>query len=61
MNRDVKWGPSIHIFGYKYDHGMVQLTWKFRVKVKILCEPPIDLSRLKYPVIKQDYDAAVIT
>ena len=61
MNRDVKWGPSIHIFGYKYDHGMVQLTWKFRVKVKILHEPPIDLSRLKDPVIKHDYDAAVIT
>ena len=31
QNCAVKWGPSIHIFGYKYDHGMVQLTWNFRV------------------------------
>ena len=30
------------------------------MKVKILREPPIDLSRLKDPVIKQDYNAAVI-
>ena len=34
----------MHRFGYKYDHGMVQLTWKFRVKAKILRKPPIDLS-----------------
>ena len=61
QNCAVKWGPYIHRFGYKYDHGMVQLTWKFRVKFKIRREPPIDLSRLKDPVIKQDYDAAVIT
>ena len=40
---------------------MVQLTWKFRVKVKILREPPINLSRLKDSVIKNDYGAAVIT
>ena len=54
QNCALKWGPSIHRFGYKYDHGMVQLMWKFCVKVKILCKPPIDLSRLKDPVIKQD-------
>ena len=60
-NFAVKWGPSIHRFGYKYDHGMVQLTCKFCVKFKILRKPPIYLSRLKDPVIKKDYDAAVIT
>ena len=35
-NCSVIWATSMHRFGRKYDHGMVQMVWKFRVKKLVL-------------------------
>ena len=34
----VRWGPSIHIFGWRYDHGMLCTKLKFKVKSKARTE-----------------------
>ena len=30
-NVQVYWGPSIHRFGHRWDHGLVRATWRFRL------------------------------
>ena len=31
-NVRTKWGPSIHRFGLKYDHGMLSAKWRWKTK-----------------------------
>ena len=32
IGSDVKWAPSIHRFGQKFDHGLVSATWRWKTK-----------------------------
>ena len=31
-NSRVKWGPSIHRFGQKFDHGLLSATWHWKTR-----------------------------
>ena len=45
----VKWGPSIHRFGHKFDHGMVQGTFRFRVAARKTIQGSTDWAALGDP------------
>ena len=34
INSETKWGPSIHRFDQKFDHGLVSATWRWKTKRK---------------------------
>ena len=31
-NAGTRWGPSLHRFGQKFDHGLLSATWRWRTK-----------------------------
>ena len=31
-NARTKWGPALHRFGHKYDHGLLSVTWRWKTK-----------------------------
>ena len=36
----VKWGASLHRFGKKFDHGLLSMTWAWRIRTEKKAPPP---------------------
>ena len=32
INAGTRWGPSLHRFGQKFDHGLLSATWRWKTK-----------------------------
>jgi len=52
----VRWGPSIHRFGHRFDHGMVQGTFRFRVAAHQQVKSSSEWGALKDPETLENFD-----
>jgi exonuclease III len=52
----VRWGPSIHRFGHRFDHGMIQGTFRFRVAAHKAIQGSTDWGALSDPETQSDFD-----
>jgi hypothetical protein len=43
----VRWGPSQHRFGHKFDHGMVTADWKWRLRDVAPRKAPLNFKELE--------------
>ena len=55
----VAWGPSVHRFGYRWDHGLVQIGWKWRVRAVPAREPRLDLAALRQEEIQEQFNGVM--
>ena len=56
----VKWGIAIQRWGRKYDHGLVECTWKAKIS-KPSTKPKPDFTALKDPGIAEEFNSIVAT
>ena len=56
---EVLWGPSINRFGIRWDHGMLSMQWRFRLRVVEKRERPLDMRALHIMDVREEFNGVL--
>ena len=56
----VRWGPSVHRFGWRYDHAMLCSTLKFKVRKIDKAPDTPDWEELRVEKARNEFEAAYV-